>query len=177
MGPTIQQNYALVMILMQSVAGAAGWDCWPRLLAVRFTLGWCADQLSRGEDTTMTQTAKAIVAAAPGGPEVLQLQDVEVPSPGPGQLLVKVAAAGVNFIETYERSGTYKVSFPFTPGGEAAGTVAALGEGVDGVQVGDWVAFSEGSGTYAEFALVPAEAALPVPGGVGLDVAAALPLQ
>lgn len=123
------------------------------------------------------RTAKAIVAAAPGGPEVLQLQDVEVPVPGRGQLLVKVAAAGVNFIETYERSGTYKVSFPFTPGSEAAGTVAALGEGVSGFRAGDRVAFSEGSGTYAEYALVPAEAALPVPDGVSLDVAAALPLQ
>jgi NADPH:quinone reductase len=123
------------------------------------------------------RSAKAIVAAAPGGPEVLQPQDVEVPAPGPGQLLVKVAAAGVNFIETYERSGTYKVSFPFTPGSEAAGTVAALGEGVAGVQIGHRVAFSEGSATYAEYALVPAEAALPVPDGVGLDVAAALPLQ
>ncbi|MCG2620304.1 quinone oxidoreductase [Arthrobacter sp. I2-34] len=126
---------------------------------------------------TAKATAKAIVAAAPGGPEVLQLQDVEIPSPGPGQLLVKVAAAGVNFIETYERSGTYKVSFPFTPGSEAAGTVAAVGEGVTGVAAGDRVAFCEGAGTYGQYALVRAEAALPVPDGVGFEAAAALPLQ
>ncbi|MFD1211595.1 quinone oxidoreductase family protein [Arthrobacter sp. GCM10027362] len=124
-----------------------------------------------------TRTTKAIVAAAPGGPEVLQLQDVDIPVPGTGQLLVKVAAAGVNFIETYERSGTYKVPFPYTPGSEAAGTVAALGEGVTGVAVGDRVAFSEGSGTYAEYALVRAEAALPVPEGISDEVAAAMPLQ
>ncbi|NKX56126.1 quinone oxidoreductase family protein [Arthrobacter mobilis] len=128
----------------------------------------------------MTRTAKAIVAAAPGGPEVLQLQDVDIPEPGPGQLLVKVAATGVNFIETYERSGTYKVAFPYTPGSEAAGTVVALGPGVDGsagVGEGDRVAFSEGLRTYAEYALVPAEAALPVPDGISDEVAAAIPLQ
>ncbi len=121
--------------------------------------------------------AKAIVAAAPGGPEVLQLQDVEVPQPGPGELLVKVAAAGVNFIDTYERSGVYNVGFPYTPGAEAAGTVEAVGDGVEEFTAGDRVAFAEGAGTYAEYAVVSAEAALPVPDGVDNDVAAAIPLQ
>jgi NADPH2:quinone reductase len=123
------------------------------------------------------QTAKAIVAAAPGGPEVLQLQDVEVPVPGAGEVLVKVAAAGVNFIETYERSGTYKTAFPYTPGSEASGTVVALGDGVSGLAEGDRVAFCEGSRTYAEYTVVRAEAALPVPDGVSFEVAAAIPLQ
>ncbi|NKX49915.1 quinone oxidoreductase [Arthrobacter deserti] len=126
---------------------------------------------------TPAKTAKAIVAAAPGGPEVLQLQEVDIPAPGPGQLLVKVAAAGVNVIETYERSGIYKTAFPYTPGSEAAGTVAALGEGVTGIAEGARVAFCEGSRTYAEYALVPAEAALPVPEGVSFEVAGAIPLQ
>ncbi|HXF01564.1 MAG TPA: quinone oxidoreductase [Arthrobacter sp.] len=121
--------------------------------------------------------AKAIVAAAPGGPEVLQLQDVEVPQPGPGELLVKVAAAGVNFIDTYERSGVYNVGFPYTPGAEAAGTVEAVGDGVEEFTAGDRVAFAEGAGTYAEYTVVSAEAALPVPDGVDNDVAAAIPLQ
>ncbi|MGW6174791.1 quinone oxidoreductase family protein [Arthrobacter sp. NPDC055138] len=121
--------------------------------------------------------AKAIVAAAPGGPEVLQLQDVEVPQPGPGELLVKVAAAGVNFIDTYERSGVYNVGFPYTPGAEAAGTVEAVGDGVEEFAAGDRVAFAEGSRTYAEYTVVSAEAALPVPEGVDNDVAAAIPLQ
>jgi NADPH2:quinone reductase len=121
--------------------------------------------------------AKAIVAAASGGPEVLQLQDVDVPQPGPGELLVKVAAAGVNFIDTYERSGVYNVGFPYTPGAEAAGTVEAVGDGVEEFAAGDRVAFAEGAGTYAEYAVVSAEAALPVPDGVDDDVAAAIPLQ
>ncbi len=119
----------------------------------------------------------AIVVTAPGGPDVLTLATVERPEPGPGQLLVKVAAAGVNFIETYQRSGVYAVEHPFTPGAEAAGTVAALGDGVTGFEAGDRVAFAEGMNTYAEYALVEADRALPVPDGVDLETAAALPLQ
>ncbi|MET1156502.1 zinc-binding dehydrogenase [Arthrobacter sp.] len=120
---------------------------------------------------------KAIVAAAPGGPEVLQLQDVDVPRPGPGELLVKVAAAGVNFIDTYERSGVYNVGFPYIPGSEAAGTVEAVGDGVEEFTAGDRVAFAEGLRTYAEYTVVSAEAALPVPEAVDNDIAAAIPLQ
>ena len=69
----------------------------------------------------------AIIARKAGGPEVLELTEAEVPVPGPRQLLVKVAAAGVNFIDTYQRSGIYKVEYPFTPGSESAGTVVAIG--------------------------------------------------
>jgi NADPH2:quinone reductase len=107
----------------------------------------------------------------------MQLQEVPVPAPGPGQLLVKVAAAGVNFIDTYQRSGVYKVKFPFTPGSEIAGTVEALGEGVTGVAAGDRVATSEARGGYAQYALVDADGALPVPDGVSDETAAAIPLQ
>jgi NADPH2:quinone reductase len=88
-----------------------------------------------------------------------------------------VAAAGVNFIETYQRSGVYAMEHPFTPGAEAAGTVEAVGEGARGFAPGDRVAFAEGRGTYAEFAVVDADKALPVPEGVDLETAAALPLQ
>lgn len=119
----------------------------------------------------------AIVVQKPGGPDVLTLATTDRPEAGPGQLLVKVAAAGVNFIETYQRSGAYAVEHPFTPGGEAAGTVEALGEGATGFEAGDRVAFAEGKATYAEYALVDAEKALPVPDGVDLETAAALPLQ
>lgn len=119
----------------------------------------------------------AIVAQQAGGPEVLEYASVEVPAPGPGQLLIKVAAAGVNFIETYQRSGTYKVEYPFTPGAEAAGTVEATGEGVEDFAVGDRVATAEGSRTYAEYALVDSAKALPVPDKVDDHTAAALPLQ
>ncbi|GAP55812.1 quinone oxidoreductase [Arthrobacter sp. Hiyo6] len=91
----------------------------------------------------------AIVARQPGGPEVLQLAEVDRPVPGPGQVLMKVTATGVNFIDTYQRSGTYKVSYPFTPGSEAAGTVEEVGEGVTTLAPGDRIATAEGSRCYA----------------------------
>ncbi|CAN7456453.1 quinone oxidoreductase [Pseudarthrobacter oxydans] len=119
----------------------------------------------------------AIVARQAGGPEVLTCEDVKRPVPGPGQLLVKVGAAGVNFIDTYKRSGTYKVPFPFTPGSEAAGTVEAVGDGVTGFVPGDRVATAEGINCYADYALVDEAAALPVPRGLDDLTAAALPLQ
>jgi NADPH2:quinone reductase len=119
----------------------------------------------------------AIVAHEPGGPEVLKLEEVEKPVPDPGQLLVKVAAAGVNFIDTYQRGGTYKVPFPFVPGAEAAGTVEAVGENVVDFSPGDRVATAEGKRSYAGYMLVDAEKALPVPDGVDDHTAAALPLQ
>lgn len=119
----------------------------------------------------------AIVVQQPGGPEVLVSTEVDRPVPSGSQLLVKVAATGVNFIETYQRSGAYKMQFPFTPGAEAAGEVVALGPDATGFSEGDRVAFAEGSGTYAQFALVDAAKALPVPDGVDLETAAAIPLQ
>jgi NADPH2:quinone reductase len=119
----------------------------------------------------------AIVATAPGGPEVLKPTEIARPEPGPGQILVRVAAAGINFIETYQRQGLYTMSFPFTPGAEASGVVAAVGEGVADFAEGDRVATAEGTATYAEYALIDADKALPIPEGVDLLTAAALPLQ
>jgi len=119
----------------------------------------------------------AVQAVRAGGPEVFETVEVPRPAPGPGQLLVKVSAAGVNFIETYQRSGVYPVSYPFTPGSEAAGTVEEVGPGVEGFAPGDRVASSDGAGTYAEYALFPAGKSFPVPDGVDDGVAAALPLQ
>ena len=119
----------------------------------------------------------AIVARQAGGPGVLEYADVDRPIPGPGQLLVKVAAAGVNFIDTYKRSGVYKVPYPFTPGSEAAGTVEEVGEGVTAFVSGDRVATAEGHDCYAGYALVDADKALPVPDGLDDFTAAALPLQ
>ena len=119
----------------------------------------------------------AILARQSGGPEVLESVEVERPTPGPGQLLVKVAATGINFIETYQRGGMYKVAYPFTPGSEAAGTVEELGEGVEGFTVGSRVATAEGQQCYAEYTVLDADKALPVPDGVDLLTAAALPLQ
>ncbi|AJT40618.1 quinone oxidoreductase family protein [Psychromicrobium lacuslunae] len=121
--------------------------------------------------------SQAIVAQSLGEPDVLEITEVEQPAPGPGQLLIKVAAAGVNFIETYQREGLYPVALPFTPGAESAGTVEAVGEGVSDFAVGDRVATAEGAKSYAEYTLVDAEKALPVPQGLDLETAAALPLQ
>ena len=119
----------------------------------------------------------AIVARQAGGPEVLELSPIERPVPGPGQLLIKVAAVGVNFIDTYKRSGAYKVDYPFIPGSEASGTVEETGDGVTGFSAGDRVATAEGVACYAGYALVDADKALPVPRGVDDFTAAALPLQ
>ncbi|WP_445154718.1 quinone oxidoreductase family protein [Arthrobacter sp. Hor0625] len=119
----------------------------------------------------------AILARQAGGPEVLELAEVDRPVPGPGQLLVKVAATGVNFIDTYKRSGVYKVQYPYTPGSEASGTVEETGDGVTAFSVGDRVATAEGINCYAGYALVDADKALPVPHGVDDFTAAALPLQ
>lgn len=120
---------------------------------------------------------RAIVATSPGGPEALVATEVPTPEPGPGQLLVSAAAVGVNFIDTYQRSGVYPVSFPFTPGMEAAGTVAAVGAGVSDFAVGDRVTTAQGLACYAESFLVSADLVARVPEGVELALAAALPLQ
>jgi NADPH:quinone reductase len=120
---------------------------------------------------------RAIQVRELGGPEVLTPADIDTPSPGPGQLLVKVAATGVNFIDTYRRSGLYKVDLPFVPGSEAAGTVTAIGDGVTEFAVGDVVAATDFAGAYAEYATVAADRAVKVPAGVAPEVAAAALLQ
>jgi NADPH2:quinone reductase len=114
-----------------------------------------------------------------GGPDVLTLAERDAPRPGPGQLLVHVAAAGVNFMDIYQREGRppYGRELPFVPGAEGAGTVAALGPGVDGFAAGDRVAWAGVPGSYAEQALVPAASAVLVPDGVGTQFAAAVMLQ
>lgn len=121
---------------------------------------------------------RAIEVASPGGPEQLELVEVPDPSPGPGQLVVRPAAIGLNFIETYQRSGVYPVAHPFRPGGEGAGEVVAVGAGVDAPGVGDHVAWTSSlTGSYADLVLIDAAQALPIPAGVDVRTAAALPLQ
>jgi NADPH2:quinone reductase len=120
---------------------------------------------------------KAIQITQTGGPEVLTLAEVPVPDPGPGEVLIKVAATGVNFIEIYFREGRYKVPLPLIPGSEASGTVEQVGEGVEGFAVGDAVASTGVRGSYAEYALVPAAQLVKVPAGVDLKLAAAAMLQ
>ena len=120
---------------------------------------------------------KAIRVHAPGGPDALRYEDVPRPTPGPGQVLVKIEAAGVNFIDVYQRTGLYKVPLPFTLGQEAAGSVAAVGPGVKEPKVGDRVAYTSILGAYAEYAVVPAERVVVLPDGVSTKQGAAAMLQ
>ncbi len=120
---------------------------------------------------------RAIQVAETGGPDVLKLVELPVPVPQPGQVLVKIAASGVNFIDTYMREGRYAAALPFVPGQEAAGVVESLGEGVSGFAVGDRVAWRGMSGGYAEYACAPAGDLLHVPAGITLDDAAAVLVQ
>ena len=120
---------------------------------------------------------RAITMTETGGPEVLQATDAPPPAPAPGEVLVRTHAAGINFIEIYQRTGGYPVSLPFAPGSEASGVVERLGDGVTTLAVGDRVTTCEARGTYAELFTVAAERAVIVPDEVDLDTAAALPLQ
>jgi NADPH2:quinone reductase len=122
---------------------------------------------------------RAVVVKQHGGPDVLTIVDQESPKPGPGELLVDVAAAGVNFMDIHQREGRppYVGDLPFVPGAEGAGTVAAVGSEVADFAVGDRVAWAGVPGSYAEQVVVPAERAVPVPDGVDLNVAAAVMLQ
>ena len=112
-----------------------------------------------------------------GGPDVLIPAEVPTPEPGPGQVRVDIEAAGVNFVETYQRAGRYEVPLPFVPGDEGAGTVTAVGPGVEGVGPGDRVVSLDLRGSYAEQAVVAADRVVPVPSGVSPETAAAAFLQ
>jgi NADPH:quinone reductase len=112
-----------------------------------------------------------------GGPDVLRIEDIPVPEPGDGQVRIRVAASGVNFIDVYHRTGGYPRELPFTLGVEAAGTVDAVGRGVTDRSEGDRVAFAQQPGTHAEAVVVDAAQVVPVPDGLDLDVAAAAMLQ
>jgi NADPH2:quinone reductase len=120
---------------------------------------------------------KAIQIQATGGPEVLQIAELDIPEPGPGQVLIRVEAIGVNFVEIYFRKGVYKATLPLTPGSEAAGTVESLGPGVTGFEEGDAVASVSVMGSYAEYALVPADKLIKVPSRLSPEQAAAAMLQ
>lgn len=122
--------------------------------------------------------AKAIRVHAYGGPEVLRLEEVQVGEPGPGQVRLRQTAIGLNFIDTYFRTGLYKAaSLPFTPGNEGAGVVTAVGPGVEGLRAGDRVAYCTSIGSYAEERLVEAERLVKVPEGISDETAAAMMLK
>jgi len=112
-----------------------------------------------------------------GGPEVLRYEEVPTPAPGEGQVLVRLVACGVNFIDIYQRKGLYKLDLPATLGQEGAGVVEAVGPGVTEVKPGDRVAYSNVLGSYAEYVVVPAQRVVPIPEGVTYQQAAAAMLQ
>ena len=120
---------------------------------------------------------KAIVIEQSGGPEVLAYRDTEAGEPAAGQVRVRVEAAGVNYIDTYQRSGLYPMPLPFTPGVEGAGVVDAVGDGVTGVAAGDRVVYVMTPGSYAELALVPAAHLVTIPDGIATELAGAVFLQ
>lgn len=120
---------------------------------------------------------RAIQITATGGPEVLTPAELPDPQAGPGRLLVEVAVAGVNYIDTYHRAGAYPMPMPFVPGMEAVGQVRALGDGVTGFAVGDRVAWADVLGSYAELAAVPAGRAVAVPDAVSDEHAVGAMLQ
>jgi NADPH:quinone reductase len=120
---------------------------------------------------------RAVQIQETGGPEVLRTVEAAEPEPGPGEVLVEVAAAGVNFIDTYQRSGAYPLDLPQTLGMEGAGTIRAVGEGVQHRHVGERVAWWDGIGSYADLAVLKADRTVPVPTAVDDDLAAAVMLQ
>ncbi|KAK6356535.1 NADPH:quinone reductase [Orbilia javanica] len=121
-------------------------------------------------------TQKAVQISRIGGTEVLEINQIPIPKPQPGQILVKAAYAGVNFIDTYFRSGLYPVPLPFTLGSEGSGTVEAVGEGVTKYKPGEQVVYY-GSGSYTEYLNVPEKAISHVPEGLKLEDAAAILIQ
>lgn len=120
---------------------------------------------------------RAVRVHQPGDVSVLRMEEVPVPTPGPGEVRVQVVVAGLNFIDTYQRAGLYKLPLPFTPGSEAAGVIDAVGAGVSDLQVGQRVAYGLINGAYAQYAVVPAAQVVPVPDGMALETAAALMVQ
>src|SRR5215468_6605707 len=120
---------------------------------------------------------KAIHVKRPGSFEAIELVDLPVPQPKANEAVVKIAAAGVNFIDVYNREGRYKVPLPFVLGQEGAGTVASVGPDVSGLAVGDRVAYTGVIGSYAEYAAVPADRLVKIPDGVSDRDAAATMLQ
>jgi NADPH:quinone reductase len=138
----------------------------------------CSPRHRRRLDVTVKLAGMhAIEVTEHGGPEVLNYVDLPQPSPGPGEVLIKAEAIGVNFVDTYFRSGLYPHDLPFVLGAEVAGTVAAVGDRVTSFRIGDRIACADAVGAYAEYCVAPADVVAQVPDSVGFDVAAAALLK
>ena len=121
--------------------------------------------------------SRAVFVHETGGPEVLRLEERQLKAPGPGELLVRNRAIGVNFVDIYQRRGLYPVSLPFIAGSEGAGEVVAVGEGASGFSAGDRVAYMGPLGAYAEERLLPADSAVKLPDSISYEQAAALMMK
>ncbi|HEX2651927.1 MAG TPA: quinone oxidoreductase [Burkholderiales bacterium] len=121
--------------------------------------------------------AKAVRYHKQGGPEVLQVDDVEVGEPGAGQVRIRHTAIGVNYVDTYQRSGLYPMQLPATAGNEAAGVIDAVGPGVKGLKKGDRVCYTGIPGSYCEMRLLPADRMVKLPSGISDEVAASMLLK
>jgi NADPH2:quinone reductase len=121
--------------------------------------------------------AKAVRYHKQGGPEVLQIDDVEVGDPGPGQVRIRHTAIGVNYVDTYQRSGLYPMQLPQTAGNEAAGVIDAVGPGAKGLKKGDRVCYTGLPGSYCEMRLVPADRMVKLPSGITEEMAASMLLK
>ena len=141
----------------------------------------CREPVVGGESFAVPDSSKASMKAIQvkqtGGPEVMELADLPVPQPKSNEAVVKIQAAGVNYIDVYNRDGRYKAPLPFVLGQEAAGVVSAIGSDAREVAVGDRVAYASVLGSYAEYAAVPADRLVKIPAGVGEREAAAAMLQ
>ena len=122
-------------------------------------------------------TGYRMIAPAHGGPEVIEREDFEVPSPGPGEILIETEAVGLNFIDTYYRKGLYPDPLPVRLGSESVGRVIAVGPGVTGIAVGDRIGSTQNGGAYGSHRIVPADKAIPVPEGIAPEIAAAVLLK
>ncbi|MFE7835587.1 quinone oxidoreductase family protein [Streptomyces sp. NPDC057474] len=128
-------------------------------------------------DSPSTTNVRAMVVNSFGGPDTLTAQEVRLKAPARGEVLVRLAVAGVNFVDTYMRRGLRTMPLPFTPGLEGAGVVEAVGPGVSNVRPGDRVAYAQQLGAYAEATLVPADSLIPLPDDMSFEDGAAFPLQ
>lgn len=125
----------------------------------------------------MTRSGPAVVVSEHGGPDVLEVHDLDLPAVTGDQVLVEVTYAGVNYVDIYQREGIYPRQVPFVPGGEGSGRVLEVGGAVSGLRSGDRVAWQGVPGSYARYVIVPATHLLPIPDAVTDEQAAALPLQ
>lgn len=170
--PTLVDGFRTAVAVAAGVCAVVGLVAW-RWMSGQVRSPESSPGPAAGQDAVM----RAVQVSENGGPEVLRPVELPEPVVEPGKLLVAVTAAGVNYIDTYHRSGLYSMPLPYVPGLEGVGRVRAVGDGVTGFDVGDRVAWAETIGSYAELVAVPADKAVPVPDGVTDEQAVGALLQ